>query len=190
MDPLGEWKGYLVVVDKVDQEFGSRTVPGYRSQMGRVFLQYGAPSLVEERSFDGRNYPYQVWQYDQLKSSSTRQQNQVFIFVDQELIGRQYTLIHSSALGEVKDHKWQYHLTRHTNAGPILMRPLPSTVGITLESEFLIPSLLVTKERGSIDFKLDERKDCGCHPELERESLLENTYQVLLKTASHIRYMS
>ena len=119
MDPLGEWKGYLVVVDKVDQEFGSRTVPGYRSQMGRVFLQYGAPSLVEERSFDGRNYPYQVWQYDQLKSSSTPvQQNQVFIFVDQELIGRQYTLIHSSALGEVKDHKWQYHLTRHTNAGP------------------------------------------------------------------------
>jgi hypothetical protein len=60
-----------------------------------------------------------VWQYDQLKSSSTPvQQNQVFIFVDQELIGRQYTLIHSSALGEVKDHKWQYHLTRHTNAGP------------------------------------------------------------------------
>jgi len=119
IDPLEAWSGYLVVVDKVDQEFGSRTVPGYKSQMGRVFLQYGAPSLVEERSFDGRNYPYQVWQYDQLRSSSTPlQQNQVFIFVDQELIGRQYTLIHSSALGEVKDHKWQYHLTRHTNAGP------------------------------------------------------------------------
>ena len=119
MDPLGEWKGYLKVIDKVDEEFGTRTMPGYRSQMGRVFLQYGAPSLVEERAFDGRNYPYQVWQYDQLKSASTPvQQNQVFIFVDQELIGRQYTLIHSSALGEVKDHKWQFHLTRHTNAGP------------------------------------------------------------------------
>ena len=117
-DPLGEWKGYQTVVQKVDQEFGTRTVRGYRTQMGRVFLQYGAPSLVEERPFDGRNYPYQVWQYDQLISSSTPvQQNQIFIFVDQELIGRQYTLIHSSALGEVKDHKWQYHLTRHTNTG-------------------------------------------------------------------------
>ena len=117
-DALGEWKGYQQVVEKVDQEFGTRTVPGYMSHMGRVFLQYGAPSLVEARPYDGRNYPYQVWQYDQLKSSSTPvQQNQVFIFVDQELIGRQYTLIHSSAMGEVKDHKWQFHLTRHTNAG-------------------------------------------------------------------------
>jgi hypothetical protein len=75
--------------------------------------------LIEERPFDGKNYPYQIWQYDELKSASTiKQQNQVFIFVDQELIGRQYTLIHSSAQGEVKDHKWQYHLSRHTNSGP------------------------------------------------------------------------
>ena len=70
-DPLGEWKGYQAVVKKVDQEFGTRTVSGYRTQMGRVFLQYGAPSLVEERPFDGRNYQYQVWQYNQLISSST-----------------------------------------------------------------------------------------------------------------------
>lgn len=117
--PSLTWKGYLQVVNKVDREFGSKTLPGYRTQMGRVFLQYGAPSLVEERPFDGKNYPYQIWQYDQLKSGSTPvQQNQVFIFVDQELVGRQYTLIHSSALGEVKDHKWQYHLSRTTNAGP------------------------------------------------------------------------
>ena len=40
------------------------------------------------------------------------------MFVDQELVGRQYTLIHSSAIGEIKDHKWQFHLQRHTNAGP------------------------------------------------------------------------
>ena len=113
------WKGYLNIVQRVDREFGSRTLPGYKTQMGRVFLQYGAPSLVEDRPFDGKNYPYQIWQYDHLKSGSTPvQQNEVFIFVDQELVGRQLTLIHSSAIGEVKDHKWQYHLSRHTNAGP------------------------------------------------------------------------
>jgi GWxTD domain-containing protein len=118
-EPKGTWQGYLQIVEKVDKEFGSKTLKGYMTQMGRVFLQYGAPSLVEERPFDGKNYPYQIWQYDQLKSPSTpTQQNQVFIFVDQELIGRQYTLIHSSAIGEIKDHKWQYHLSRHTNAGP------------------------------------------------------------------------
>jgi len=118
-DPKGTWQGYLQIIDKVDKEFGSKTLKGYMTQMGRVFLQYGAPSLVEERPFDGKNYPYQIWQYDQLKSPSTpTQQNQIFIFVDQELIGRQYTLIHSSAIGEIKDHKWQFHLSRHTNAGP------------------------------------------------------------------------
>lgn len=117
--PLESWKAYQQVVEKVDREFGSKTLAGYKTAMGRVFLQYGAPSLVEERPFDGKNYPYQIWQYDELRSSSTPvQQNQVFIFVDQELVGRQYTLIHSSALGEVKDHKWQFHLSRHTNAGP------------------------------------------------------------------------
>ena len=117
--PLESWLGYKRVVDQVDAEFGSKTLPGYRTQMGRVFLQYGAPSLVEERPFDGKNYPYQIWQYDRLVSSSTPiQQNQVFIFVDQELVGRQYTLIHSSAMGEVKDHKWQFHLSRHSNTGP------------------------------------------------------------------------
>lgn len=118
-NPAETWKAYLSVVEKVNSEFGSKTLAGYKTQMGRVFLQYGAPSQVEERPFDGKNYPYQIWQYDELKSaSSPTQQNQTFIFVDQELIGRQYTLIHSSALGEVKDHKWQYHLSRHTNAGP------------------------------------------------------------------------
>jgi len=116
---LESWMGYKRVVDQVDSEFGSKTLAGYKTQMGRVFLQYGAPSLVEERPFDGKNYPYQIWQYDRLVSSSTpTQQNQVFIFVDQELVGRQYTLIHSSALGEVKDHKWQFHLSRHSNTGP------------------------------------------------------------------------
>lgn len=116
---LESWKGYKRVVDQVDSEFGSKTLAGYRTQMGRVFLQYGAPSLVEERPFDGKNYPYQIWQYDRLVSSSTpTQQNQVFVFVDQELVGRQYTLIHSSAMGEVKDHKWQFHLSRHSNTGP------------------------------------------------------------------------
>ncbi|MEY2963312.1 MAG: hypothetical protein RL754_573 [Bacteroidota bacterium] len=116
---LETWIAYKGVVDKVNAEFGSKTLAGYKTQMGRVFLQYGAPSLVEERPFDGKNYPYQIWQYDELKSpSSPLQQNQVFIFVDQELVGRQYTLIHSSAIGEVKDHKWQYHLSRHTNGGP------------------------------------------------------------------------
>lgn len=116
---LESWIGYKRVVDQVDAEFGSKTLPGYRTQMGRVFLQYGAPSLVEERPFDGKNYPYQIWQYDRLVSSSTPiQQNQVFVFVDQELVGRQYTLIHSSAMGEVKDHKWQFHLSRHSNTGP------------------------------------------------------------------------
>ena len=53
-NPEVTWKGYRSIVDKVDEEFGSKTVKGYKTQMGRVFLQYGAPSLVEERPFDGK----------------------------------------------------------------------------------------------------------------------------------------
>ena len=119
LNPQGTWKDYLTVVEKVNLQFGTTVIPGYKTEMGRVFLQYGAPTLVENRPFDGKNYPYQMWQYDQLISASTPEQhNVVFIFVDQEMVGRDYTLIHSSAVGEVKDHKWQIHLSRKSESGP------------------------------------------------------------------------
>ncbi len=54
-NPATAWREYLLVVEEVNRAYGSRTLPGWKTHMGRVFLQYGAPSLVEERPFDGKN---------------------------------------------------------------------------------------------------------------------------------------
>ncbi len=117
-DPQKEWKDYFYQVKIANQQFGSKSYPGYRTDMGRVYLQYGLPSTIERSEHDPSNYPWQMWQYDQLVSASTpKQNNQIFVFVDQTLAGRNYTLIHSTAINEVKDRKWQYSLNRNTNRG-------------------------------------------------------------------------
>lgn len=118
-DPNAAWQAYLVEVKFVNSQYGSLSIPGYKTEMGRVYLQYGKPSLIERSDHDPSNYPWQIWQYDILQSASTPvQNNQQFVFVDQALTGRNFRLIHSTALGEMRDDKWQFQLNRHTNRGP------------------------------------------------------------------------
>lgn len=118
-DPNASWQTYLADVKKVNSMFGSQSIPGYKTEMGRVYLQYGKPTLIERSDHDPSNYPWQIWQYDVLQSAATpTQNNQLFVFVDQALTGRTFQLIHSTALGEIRDDKWQFQLNRHTNRGP------------------------------------------------------------------------
>ena len=117
-DPKSEWLGYMSEVDKAHDLYGTSGTPGYRTDMGRVFLQYGAPTTIERSPYAPAQYPWQIWQYDQLKSASTPvQNNQIFVFVDQAMAGRNYYLIHSTAISEIRDHKWRYQLNRNTNRG-------------------------------------------------------------------------
>jgi len=118
-DPNAAWQRYLADVKVVNSQYGSTSIPGYKTEMGRVYLQYGKPNMIERSDHDPSNYPWQIWQYDILESASTPvQNNQLFVFVDQALTGRTFRLIHSTALGEVRDDKWQFQLNRHTNRGP------------------------------------------------------------------------
>ncbi len=118
LEPERDWELYLTMVKYAQKQFGTYTVPGYRTDMGRVLLQYGKPTLIETNNQDPSNYPYQIWQYDVLVSESTpTQNNQIFVFVDQSGVGRNYTLIHSAAIGEVHDSKWEYALNKTLNRG-------------------------------------------------------------------------
>ena len=113
-----EWLAYRKEVDYADEQFGSNTVPGYKTDMGRVLLQYGKPSIIERSPRNAYNYPWQMWQYDVLSAADVPvQNNRVFVFVDQTLSGRNYTLIHSSAISEIQDYKWKYQVQRNTNRG-------------------------------------------------------------------------
>jgi GWxTD domain-containing protein len=56
-----------------DKNFGSYT-EGWKSDMGMIFIRFGAPENVERHPFDTGSKPYEIWFYYQL--------NRKFIFED------------------------------------------------------------------------------------------------------------
>ncbi|MCX6835848.1 MAG: GWxTD domain-containing protein [candidate division Zixibacteria bacterium] len=60
-----------------DERFGVMRMDGWRTDRGRIYIQYGEPDFLVEEPFSLSNHPYQVWQYTRI--SPTRQ----FVFVDE-----------------------------------------------------------------------------------------------------------
>lgn len=110
-DPEGEWKKYKEKVDYVHRTYGSKVIKGYQTDRGRVYLKYGKPTQVIEEPYDPQAYPYEIWTYYVLGS----QTNVKFVFCDKDLATNDYELLHSDALGEVKNSRWQMELTKRLN---------------------------------------------------------------------------
>lgn len=52
IDPAGKWKEYLGWLTFVDEHYSYPRTPGYRTDRGRVYLQYGPPDFVrDEKNF-------------------------------------------------------------------------------------------------------------------------------------------
>jgi GWxTD domain-containing protein len=60
-----------------DERFGVMRMDGWRTDRGRIYIQYGEPDFLVEEPFSLSSHPYQVWQYTRI--SPTRQ----FVFVDE-----------------------------------------------------------------------------------------------------------
>lgn len=69
--------------DQHFQGFG----PGWRSEMGRVYIRYGPPDQIEQRAATASSPQYEIWYYNQPYRR--------FVFADREGFGR-YTLISPS----------------------------------------------------------------------------------------------
>ncbi|MCL2512198.1 MAG: GWxTD domain-containing protein, partial [Bacteroidales bacterium] len=99
---------------------------GYQTDRGRVYLQYGPPTIVVDRSFDTGNsgftsnleddsyqdgglVPYQIWRYDILGAQRVR----TFVFANKHIAAQSYDLIHSDAQGENYNPQWQTELSRN-----------------------------------------------------------------------------
>ena len=54
LDPAGKWHEYLGWLTYVDEHFSYPKTPGYRTDRGRVYLQYGPPDFIrDEKNFVG-----------------------------------------------------------------------------------------------------------------------------------------
>lgn len=98
------WLEYKEKVDFVQDEFGTMNKQGFETDRGRVYLQYGPPNDLTDRSNEPSSYPYQIWRY-----YKTGQFNNVrFVFYDPTLMASDYELLHTEGIrGELINPQWR-----------------------------------------------------------------------------------
>ncbi len=107
-NPESEWLKYDQRVSYVQERFGSKQVKGYKTERGRVYLQYGQPNDIKEIPSDPVTVPYEIWHYYYLDD----QTNVKFVFYDPSLVGNDYELLHSNKYGELYDSNWKMKLVK------------------------------------------------------------------------------
>jgi GWxTD domain-containing protein len=102
------WMKYKAQVQAVEKLFSTNFQVGFETDRGRVYLQYGSPSSVIEQPSSPAEYPYEIWQYDQIQQFSNRR----FIFYSSTNLNEDYRLLHSDMLGEIQNNRWKYALNK------------------------------------------------------------------------------
>jgi GWxTD domain-containing protein len=86
------------------REGGRNTVPGWRSDRGRIYARLGIPDDVLRRLHEGSAPSYEVWRY-------SRGRGNFYIFADRTGLGA-YELIYSNDLKEPGKPDWDRSLGR------------------------------------------------------------------------------
>lgn len=118
-NPVKLWATYYRNVQTVMALFKCGKQKGYYTDRGRVFLQYGPPSIRTVEQVEVNTFPYEIWQYYSLNDGVTGQaaSNRRFVFVNKMLGDDCHTLIHSDMRGEVNNPRWQFEVARRNNNG-------------------------------------------------------------------------
>ena len=107
INPEKAWEEYLEKVKYANRTFGCKLVQGYRTDRGRVYLQYGPPNSIFESPYSSHSYPYEIWHYYHCVDQS----NVKFVFYNSDLVSNDYDLIHSDKRGELQDPFWKIKVT-------------------------------------------------------------------------------
>jgi GWxTD domain-containing protein len=93
------YQDYMNRVQKCNERYSNMGREGWKTDRGRVFLIYGEPSEIERFPNQQNTKPYEIWHYNDLQGGV------IFVFAD--LTGfSQYTLVHSTMRGELRDDNW------------------------------------------------------------------------------------
>jgi GWxTD domain-containing protein len=94
------YRTYLQRIDLCNQRYSTMGKQGWKTDRGRVYLLYGEPTEIERFPNQLETRPYETWQYTDIEGGV------YFVFAD--LTGfSDYTLIHSTKRGELRDDNWQ-----------------------------------------------------------------------------------
>ena len=108
VDPKEAWLSYRKDVRYVNQTYSNPLYKGYESDRGRVYLQYGKPNTIQRSPDDPNTYPYEIWHYFRTE----KQANVRFVFYSNSILGAEFVLLHSDAVGEIRDPQWKEKLDR------------------------------------------------------------------------------
>ena len=101
---------YMKVARVVDFEYNSGFGYGFETDRGHVYMKYGKPDEVIAEEAEPSAPPYEIWFYTTFPA--THQQNVRFLFYNPSLAHNAYTLLHSTARGEVYNQLWEKELYR------------------------------------------------------------------------------
>jgi GWxTD domain-containing protein len=107
INPENAWREYYEQVRIVDAAYKTQVSRGYETDRGRVYLKYGPPNIISESYNEPSSYPYEIWHYYELGNN---QRNKKFVFYATDLLTNSFTLLHSDAIGEISNYKWQIFL--------------------------------------------------------------------------------
>lgn len=113
-DPVETEVAFFKYKDQVgytEENFGTAILEGFRSDRGRVYLQYGPPNSVVDRPNEPSSYPYQIWHYYKIGKFS----NKKFVFYQPDLVNNDYEVLHSDLQGEIKNYRWQHDLHKRNS---------------------------------------------------------------------------
>lgn len=96
---IESYQEYMRRVRVANQKYGNMSREGWKTDRGRVYLMYGEPSEIERFPNQVDTKPYEIWHYNELEGGV------IFVFAD--ITGfSQYTLVHSTLRGELRDDSW------------------------------------------------------------------------------------
>ena len=104
--PLGLREEYLERVANANSSYRVLGRDGYRTDRGRVYIQYGPPDDNERHPNETNSRPYEIWSYNSIQGGV------IFVFVQRQS-GGDHELVHSTHRNEISDPNWQrFALTR------------------------------------------------------------------------------
>ena len=103
-NPQQEWYNYYGQVMRVNYNYSTLKLKGFRTDRGFYYLKYGPPNDIDYHHSSVNGPPYEIWLYNTM---SDGQVNVIFVFYNADLVTKDFRLLHSTARGEFWNNQWK-----------------------------------------------------------------------------------
>ena len=112
-DPEKAWNEYTEKLNYVAKKYGSASTPGYATDRGRIYIQYGVPDRLIRVVNEKGALPYEVWFYYR----SGLKHNVKFLFFQPGMLSNEMILLQSNQEEEIINPYWKEMLLKDPNNG-------------------------------------------------------------------------